>query len=138
MTALRTWIFGNRLALIALCVLAFSIKAVVPMGFMISPSDGPFMLSVTVCDASSPGLAKMEMAMPMKVGHHGHQSGQSTKHSDCAFTSLIGGALAGADPIQIEALLAFALALAFLPLGQLLLRQAAYLRPQTRAPPVPS
>ena len=138
MDALRTWILGNRFALIALCLLAFSVKAVIPTGYMISPSDGPLMLSVTVCDVSSPGLAKMEMAIPMKAGHHGHQSDQSTKHSDCAFTSLIGGALAGADPIQIEALLAFTLALAFLPLGALVVRQAAYLRPQTRAPPARS
>ena len=138
MDALRTWIFGNRFALIALCVLAFSIKAVIPTGYMISPSDGPLMLTVTVCDVSSPGLAKVEMAVPMKAGHRGHQSDQSIKHSDCAFTSLIGGALAGADPIQIEALLAFTLALAFLPLGALVVRQAAYLRPQTRAPPAQS
>lgn len=136
MDRLRTWIFGNHIALIALCVLAFSIKAVIPAGFMISPADGPLMLSVTVCDASSPGLAKMEIAMPMKAGHQGHRNDESAKHNDCAFTSLTGGALAGADPGLIDALLAFILALAFLPLGALLVRQAAYLRPQTRAPPV--
>lgn len=136
MTRWRSLIHQQRRLALLLVALAFSIKALVPAGYMVVPSAGK--LVIAICTGQGAATVATD---PGEDGgdhgdHHGdHRDGNKADHP-CAFAGLGSPALAGADPILLALAIAFVLVAAFAPVSGP--RQAARrrLRPPLRAPPV--
>ncbi|MCB2084469.1 MAG: hypothetical protein KDD90_10505 [Sphingomonadaceae bacterium] len=105
MRLLRNWTPGKRLVLMLAIVLALSVRAIVPQGYM--PGDdgdaaGGFSLSVRVCNASDPsGSDRVEVQIPRAPDENGqggdHSDGQS--HEPCAFSPLAHAAIGAEAPM---------------------------------------
>ncbi|OCC22509.1 hypothetical protein MB02_16345 [Croceicoccus estronivorus] len=130
---LRALIRKHRHLAMALLVLAFCIKAVMPAGFMVS-STGDTVLTVTICSESSSGLKQMQLVIAGK-SHGGDHTDSAKKEGHCAFSGLAKVAVSGADAILLALALAFILVLGLAPTKSLPLRQFGYLRPPLRGPP---
>jgi hypothetical protein len=102
---------------------ALLLRLLVPAGFMPSLAGGQ--LTVSICTGY--GAQQVQLAVPAR--EHGSVA------SPCAFADLSLPLLAGADPIQLAAALAFVLALALLLAFALPARRLAHLRPPLRGPP---
>lgn len=122
-----------RLTLVLLA-LALAAKALVPAGFMLSPSAGR-VLTVTICADASGMPRQMQIAIPAKDDRPGEPADAGEADQPCAFSGLGHAALGGADPVLLAAALAFILLLGFAPPSALPLRDIAYLRPPLRGPP---
>ena len=133
MQSLRALIRENRQLALALLVLAFCIKAIIPAGFMVSASSDT-VLTVTICSDASNGLKQMQLAIPAKAQGSGH-SDSAKKGEHCAFSGLAKVAVGGADAFLLALAFAFILVLGLAPAKRLPLQQRAYLRPPLRAPP---
>ncbi len=123
-----------RLAMLLLAA-ALCMKALVPAGFMVEAHSS--VISVTICGDRAGVNANRAVAeairdkLPIPFGDR-HGADQS-----CPYAGLAMASLGGADAPLMVLALAFALALAFLPMGQMALRQAGWLRPPLRGPPAP-
>lgn len=118
-----------------LLALALAVKAVVPLGYMLSAGGARFM-TVTICsDASGGTLKRMQMPIPGKQDSGRDHSEQGAKATHCAFSGLGHSALGGADPLLLAATLAFVLLVGLAPLSTLPRREIPFLRPQLRGPP---
>lgn len=133
MRSLRALIRDYRQLALMLVVLALCIKAVIPAGFMVSPSRGT-VLTVTICSDASGGLKQMQMVIPGKEQGTGHSDG-SKKGEHCAFAGLAKVAVSGADAFLLALAFAFILVLGLAPARRLPFRQLAHLRPPLRGPP---
>lgn len=118
-----------------LVVLALCIKALVPTGYMISPSSR--VITVEVCGATSTGA---EHTRQLVILHDDHGSQDKSSHtvadSACAWTVLSMAALTGVDPDLLASALALILILGLLPQAVLPRSQTRFLRPPLRGPPV--
>lgn len=132
MTAIRALIRNHRHLAIALLVLAFGIKALVPAGFMISHSPST-VLTISICSESTGTVEAMEVVIPMKDGGAA-QPGKGMSMA-CAFACLGHLAIIGADALLLGIALAFILALGFAPAPRPSFRRFAYLQPPLRGPP---
>ena len=133
MQSLRALIREHRHVAMALLVLAFSIKAVIPAGFMVSASSET-VLTVSICSDASNSLKHMQLVVPGKDQGSSHSDG-AKKDSHCAFSGLAKVAVGGADVLLLALALAFILVLGLAPAPRLPLRQFAHLRPPLRGPP---
>ena len=133
MQSLRALIRENRRLALALLVLAFCIKAVIPAGFMLS-SNGSSAITVTICSEVSDGLKQMQIAIPGKDSGSDHSKAMK-KGDHCAFSGLGKVAVGGADAFLLALAFAFILLLGLAPSTRLPLRQLSYLRPPLRGPP---
>ena len=123
----------NRLALL-LIALALCLKAAVPAGFMAEAANGS--ITVRICDGQSHGVS---VAVPLEQGGGKHDArGHGSDGVPCAYTALSLGALGGADPLLLDAAIAFLLLLGFAPLAAPALRRIAFALPPLRGPPIPA
>lgn len=129
---LRNIIRHYRPLVMLLLALALGMKALVPAGFMVSPSKD-LVLTVTICSSASPGLKQMQMAIPAKK-HDGQQM-QADGDTPCSFAGLGKLALGGIGPELLALALIFILALGFAPMRPPVLAQRHYIRPPLRGPP---
>ncbi|MGI9375238.1 hypothetical protein EB810_11585 [Altererythrobacter sp. FM1] len=134
MNALRALIRQHRHLALALVVVAFCIKAVLPAGFMLSPSSNT-VLTVTICTDGTGALRQMKLIIPSKPNGGGSSTDHAKKDGHCGFTSLFHAALGGADGVLQALAFAFILVLGFAPARVLPFAPALYLRPPLRGPP---
>ena len=120
--------------MMALVVLAFFIKAIIPSGFMISTSPDQ-LLTVTICSQSALSMKSVEMVVPGDDGSDSHRSDQVGKDSHCAFAGLAKTAIAAADTVLLAIAFAYLLVLGLAPTRRLALRRIAHVRPPLRGPP---
>tara|TARA_A100001391_G_scaffold21380_3_gene11820 strand:- start:5359 stop:5769 length:411 start_codon:yes stop_codon:yes gene_type:complete len=133
MHPLRALILDHHRFALALLVLAFCIKAVIPAGFMVSASSDTA-LTVTICSDASSGLKQMQLVIPGKEPGSGH-SHDVKKGEHCAFSGLAKVAVRGADALLLALAVAFILVLGVAPTRRLPFRQIPHLRPPLRGPP---
>jgi hypothetical protein len=107
----------------AIVAAALLLRILVPAGFMPSLNAGA--LTVSICTGYGP--SQVQVTLPGKA--HG------TVASPCAFADLSLPLIAGADPIQLDAALAFILVIALVFAVALPARRATHLRPPLRGPP---
>lgn len=133
MQTLRALIREHRHVAMALFVLAFFVKAVIPAGFMVSASPDT-VLTVSICSDATNGIKQMQLVIPGKENGSSH-SGGTTSDGHCAFSGLAQAVLGGADAFQLAIAFAFVLRLGLAPTLRLPFRQFAHLRPPLRGPP---
>lgn len=129
----RALIRKHRPIALALLVLAFCIKAVIPPGFMVSASPDT-LLTVVICSDASDGVKTMQLVISGKDQHSRH-SEDSMKGEQCAFSGLAKIAVGGADAILLALAFAFILLLGLVSRQRLHFRQFCHLRPPLRGPP---
>ena len=132
MTVLRAFFRNHRQLAAVLLVLALCLKAVIPGGFMLSPSADT-VLSISICADGSGVHQPVQITVPAK---HSSQLEPSQKNTPCAFAGLADTAIGGADPFLLALAFAFILALGLAPMRSLPIAQDFRLRPPLRGPPV--
>lgn len=134
MTAWTRLFRKHRTLATLLVVLALCVKALVPTGYMISPSS--MVLTVEVCGATNTS-AEHTRQLVIPMDHHGGQdnSDHDQPDSTCTWTALSIAALAGAHPDLLASALALILILGLLPQAVLPLGRTRFLRPPLRGPP---
>jgi hypothetical protein len=130
----RTFLRSNRRLAALLVVLALAMKALVPAGYMLAQQTT--VLSVTICADGQGKRIAHEITVPMKAGHADDAGDPGKGGTTCSWSSLAMGALGGAAPELLAALLVFILALGFRSPAPLAAQSAFRLRPPLRAPPV--
>lgn len=133
MHTLRALIRVHRHLAVALLVLAFCIKAVIPAGLMVSASPHS-VLAVTLCAEATGEIRQIKLAIP-RDGNLGSHSDDAKKNDRCAFSGLSQLALGGADAALLAVALAFVLVLGFAPMQPPVVRQFPFLYPPLRGPP---
>ncbi|WP_338446486.1 DUF2946 family protein [Pelagerythrobacter marensis] len=134
MTQLRALIRRHRHLAIALLVLAFCFKIVVPAGMMVSSAPDR-LLTVTICTGGVDRIETVDILVPGSPDHGPAHPDGSAKAEHCAFAGLAKAALGGAGPILLAAAFAFILVLGLAPSRIAPLARIPYLRPPLRAPP---
>ena len=134
MTLLRALIRRHRHLAIALLVLAFCFKIVVPAGMMVSATPDR-LLTVTICTGGVNETETVDILVPGSRDHGPAHPGDAAKADHCAFAGLAKAALGGADAILLAAAFAFILVLGLAPRTLAPLARIPYLRPPLRAPP---
>lgn len=131
MVALRARLFRTPAAWLALVLLAFGLRAVVPHGFMLEQRDD-LSLTVSICRDAGVGPATITLNIPREPSAPDH-----TREADkpCAFGALGQAALLPPAAV-LPAMLAFVMALALLPAPRIVLQRLARLRPPLRGPPI--
>lgn len=133
MQLLRALIRNHRHFALPMLVLALSIKAAVPSGFMVSASPDT-VLTVTICSDASDGLKTIQMVITAKERGDDHHEGKK-RGEHCAFSGLAKVAVGGADAFLLTLAFTFILVLGVAPMHRLPFRQLFYLRPPLRGPP---
>lgn len=134
MDSWRAYFLKHQRLAFALVALALLVKAIVPAGFMVMPTNGTIMVSV--CSGQGPQMVALELnGGSDHSSDHGGQDSTAADHP-CAFSGLSLAAAPGADPALLGAAIAFILSLAFLPVVSRPRRSPSRLRPPLRAPPV--
>lgn len=132
---MRALIHGNPRAAILVVLLALSMKALIPSGFMVA--GGTKSIVVTICNGGDGEATQTIMEIPTKgspldskMDHaKGKEGGQ------CSFSSLSMAALGGVDAPLLALALAFILLLGLRPAARLPFQRAHYLQPPLRGPP---
>lgn len=133
MAALRAHVLKHRRLAVLLIAMALLVKAIVPQGFMVLPSNGTIMVSL--CSGQGPQMVALDVGKG-PVGDSGdHRDGKAADHP-CAFSGLNMAAATGSDPVLLMIAIAYVLALGFLPVVSRQSRALSRLRPPLRAPPV--
>jgi hypothetical protein len=122
----------QRLALL-LVAMALLTKAIVPQGFMVTPSNGTIMVSL--CSGQGPQMVALDLGKGTEDHGSDHKDGKNT-HPPCAFSGLSMAAAPGADLALLGLALAYVLTLGFVPVVSRQQRAPSRLRPPLRAPPV--
>lgn len=140
MNGLRTLIREHRMLAILLLVAAFSIKALLPAGFMVSASPTQT-VAITICTGSADGPEILRLSLPAVDTHQAGQSdsghSETGKQGDhCAFSGLAKVAMGGADAVLLALAFAYILVLGFQPLRRVPSGPVPHLRPPLRGPPV--
>lgn len=133
--AMALWraFFLNRQRLaFALVSLALLIKAFVPQGFMVMPSNGTIMVSI--CSGQGPQMVALDLGRG--AGPISDPSDTRPADHPCAFSGLGMAADTGADILLLGLALAFVLARGFMPVTVRQQRAPSRLRPPLRAPPL--
>jgi hypothetical protein len=131
---IRALILGHRKYALLLLALALLVKALVPAGLMVERKA--MVLTVSIC-ADGLGIRTTEqMVIPMKSDPASHDSDQSKRDGNCAFTSLGFGALATVDPALLAVAILFMLALGFIGYVQRRFVSPVRLLPPAQGPPL--
>jgi hypothetical protein len=131
--AVRHLLAERRFALL-LCVATLLLRLLVPTGYMIDREHGH--VAITLCS----GTIAAETAVPMPgmrgaMPDHGKTKDHGKAEMPCAFSGLSAAMTGGVDPIQLEALVAFIMAVGLAVQLLPALCRPAYLRPPLRGPP---
>ncbi len=133
MQRLRALILTHRQFALALLVLAFCIKAVIPAGLMFSASKDQ-VLTISICADATGGSKQMQIVLP--GGNQGSNDPDSTKEEgQCAFSGLANPAISGASTVLLALAFAVILVLGLVPDRALPFVRIAHLRPPLRGPP---
>lgn len=128
----RAFIRKHRQLALLLVALALGVKALVPQGYMVMPSNGTIMVSI--CSGQGPQMIALDTGQ-----HDGdqseHQDGKKADHP-CAFSGLGMSAMSAAHSDLLAIAIAFVLALGFLTVAAPPQPAITRLRPPLRAPPV--
>jgi hypothetical protein len=133
MQPLRALIRDNRRLSLALLVMAFCFKALIPAGFMVT-STPDRVLTISICSGTMGPDQQMQVVIPGK-DHTGGQSDAAQKGEPCAFGGMAHAAISGADAILLALAFAVILVLGLAPTARLPFREVLYLRPPLRGPP---
>ena len=133
MKPLRALIREYRHLALALLLVAFFIRAIIPAGFMVSTASDT-VLSVTICSDASAGLKQMQLVIPGKKPASGHSDGME-KAQHCAFSGLAKAAGGAGDAALLALAFAFILVLGLAPVRHLAFQRTSSLRPPLRGPP---
>jgi hypothetical protein len=136
--ALRRLIRSHVRLAALVCAAALALRLLVPASYMVSGEGGR--IAVTLCPGTAPVPAATTTAMGAM--HHAMPEHDAPKqdHADapCAFAGLAVPTLGAVDPLVLAVALAIVAALALLrPARGWLRREAPYLRPPLRGPPLP-
>ncbi len=132
MASWRAFFLTRQRLAFALVALALLIRAFVPQGFMVMPSNGTIMVSV--CSGQGPQTIALDVGLGVdQTSDHG-----DTRPADhpCAFSGLGMAADTGADILLLGLALAFVLARGFMPVAVRRQYAPSRLRPPLRAPPL--
>lgn len=132
MKQLRTSIREHRRWAIALIVLAFCIKAIVPAGFMISQSSDT-VLTISVCSESTGTVKAMKVVVPSRDG--GAKHAEEAKGSHCAFSGLAKVSTGAVDAVLLFIAFAVILVLGLAPVRAAPYRRIPHFMPPLRGPP---
>ena len=133
------WRSHGMLAALLLAA-ALLMRAAVPSGYMVSQAPGGPLLSLCAGSTNAAALDReaiatlrqlQAIAAPNEAGHEPAREAAKV----CPYAVLAQASLPGADPILLEAAIAFVLALGFAALALPALRRPAFLRPPMRGPP---
>ena len=138
MSLLRSFLRDRPLLALLLLAAALGMKALVPAGFMLETADRA--ISVEICGEQGTGLALTEsravvQAIAAKLPAPGEHKGHGGTDTACPYATLAMAALGGVDAPLLAIALAFAMAMAFLPMAGPAVPRAARLRPPLRGPP---
>lgn len=136
---MRTWsrlLREHRRLAAILVAMALCMKALVPAGFMVGATAK--LITIEICADASGGNLTRQMAIPLKGGPGGEQSGHGKSDAICAWTALANAAHSGTDALLLVLALAFILALGFLLQAAEPVRRSCHIRPPTRGPPLPA
>ena len=133
------WRSHGMLAALLLAA-ALLMRAAVPSGYMVSQAPGGPLLSLCAGSTNTAALDREAIATLRQLqaiaaqNEAGHEPAREAAKV-CPYAVLAQASLPGADPILLEAALAFVLALGISALTFSTLRRPAFLRPPMRAPP---
>lgn len=136
MTLWRRLLRNHRCLAAFLVALALCMKAIVPAGHMIAPSDR--LVTIAICTDATGGQTTRQLAIPMKPGSGKEQPGHESAQAACAWSSLSAATLAGAEPALLALALLFILTLGFLAVPALPNRHRRHAWPPLRGPPLPA
>lgn len=133
MQTLRALIRKHRHLAMALLLIAFCIKGIMPAGFMVSPSSNTI-LTVSICSDGFSAPKQMKLVIP-RENRSGSHADEAKKGDHCAFSGLAKVGVGGSDIILLALAFAFILLLGLSPIRRLPFRQISNLRPPLRGPP---
>ena len=133
MAWLRAFFLKHQHLAFLLVAAALVTKAVIPIGFMLMPSNGTIMVSI--CSGQGPQMVALDLGKG-SADHNGDHQGDKKADHPCAFSSLSMAAATGADIALLALAIAYVLALGFLPVATRQGRLHSRLRPPLRAPPL--
>jgi hypothetical protein len=133
MQPLRALIRDNRRLALALLVMGFCLKALIPAGFMVTSSPDR-VLTISICSDTTGSDEQLRIVIPGK-DHTGGQSDTAQKGEPCAFGGVAHAAISGADAILLALAFAVILILGLAPTARIPFREVLYLRPPLRGPP---
>jgi hypothetical protein len=140
MESIRTFWRSHHMLVAVLLAAALLMRAAVPSGYMVSQDAGGSLLSLCAGSTSPAALDREAIATLSRLqaivaqNEAGHEPAREAAKV-CPYAVLGQASLPGADPILLEAALAFVLALGFAALTSPALRRPAFLHPPMRAPP---
>ncbi len=134
MERVRGLVDDHRYPLMFLLVLAFCVRAAIPVGYMVAPSAEK-MVEVFICHGGTGERSLATIAIPMKADIDKSRHSPDAKDPHCAFSSLTHSALGGTPPLFLAIALAAIVLLGLAPLGHLPVAPIPYLRPPLRGPP---
>jgi hypothetical protein len=130
--AARILLAQRQIALL-LCVATLLFELLVPTGYMIDNDYGR--LTFAVCSGVEPRTMTMEMpGMRGDMPDHGKPKYHGKAEMPCALSGLSAAALGAIDPIQLAALIAFAMAVGIIGFAVPPPLTPTYLRPPLRGP----
>ena len=131
MFAFRSFLLRHRWLAFGLMLAALWMKAVVPVGWMPSVSDGR--MWVQYCSGQGPQKILVEIAG--MSGKSDHQDAKDSSAGDCLFSSLAAVSLSGVAPALLVLALAFILEAVYRAAPPISQRAAFHLRPPPHGPP---
>jgi hypothetical protein len=136
MPFLRNLIRCHRGVALLAIALALSIKALVPAGYMIQSTPAS-PLGIAICSAADPGMAAVQLAVPVRAGEHDGQHEQAKQQPDnqCGYSALTKAAISGADAVLLALVFAFILVLGLAPSRQPPIHRLPRFLPPLRGPP---
>ena len=131
---MRAIIPKQRSLLMVIFALALLVRAVIPAGFMVSPSS--LKLTVQICADGAPGQTSIQVEVPLSKGGQRDKSDHGQKSGPCAFSALSMASMAQDHrPLSIVAL-ATIIATIITNGAPHLQQQAHHPRPPLRGPPL--
>jgi|KBSSwiStaDraftv2_1062776.scaffolds.fasta_scaffold625632_2 hypothetical protein len=136
MRALRSFLHDHRRIVAVLAAMALAMKALVAVGYMISPASRS--LTVQICaDASGRSYSK-QLTVPFDQNGNERANQHGKADGVCPYSGVSMTSLAGADAPLLILALAFIVARALAPTRWPPLAKIHHDRPPLRGPPFPT
>jgi hypothetical protein len=131
---MRAIIPKQRSLLMVIFALALLVRAVIPAGFMVSPSS--LKLTVQICADGAPGQTSIQVEVPLSKGGQRDNSDHGQKSEPCAFSALSMASMAGDHSTLLNVALAVIVGTIVTNGATHLRRKTRHLRPPLRGPPL--
>lgn len=129
----RTLLHAHARLAMLLVVLALLVKALLPAGYMLSPSSKSF--TITICADGSGEMQTRTVTVPVQNGDPGGKVDHAQSGKGCAYSALSIVSTTGGDASLLVLALAFILLVGLAPAPQLSIASPHFLRPPLRGPP---